>query len=184
MERIRVEVTNKELKARATFWLTPQQNQEYLRLIEIGLPDLDAIIESSKRFPDDYEGTNSSTKEAKPPKAIYYCPIAPLTTMELDYVPTFLTKDMMEAEVKRLIELAVEAGDNPIHQAQDLIPFLEQPIYIEEVLPYLMESDPMVELLQACREQKMQIADEDMIADYQEKTFLDLLLGLMYLAAS
>jgi len=175
-------LSDKKLDIRATYWLTPTQSEEYLRLRETVMSDWEAINKATQNYPETDEIIEAPTPESKPKTAIYVCPPLPdHTSMELDFVPTFFTRELMETELQRMIEEAKQEHDNPLHRVQDVMLLWEQPNLEEDILQCLMDSDQMSILLSECEGQLMELADEGQIQEYEEKSFYSFLLGLEYL---
>lgn len=112
-------------------------------------------------------------------KTIYCSPNFPIvTTIEMDYRPKTMTEHILKQELRRLIEEESPNKEVPINQAMDLLLMPERPIDKKELLEILMKTDEIYSLLMETKENPMIIADEDMIADYQEKTFYSFLIDL------
>ena len=89
-----------------------------------------------------------------------------------------VTEDLFRQELQRLIDQAIEDGDNPVHQAEDQMRFgfgvLEW-----DLVEAMMREDCIYNLLSEVDGLKLIEAPEEIVEEYERRTFYSFLVEVM-----
>lgn len=98
--------------------------------------------------------------------------------MELDR-PMKVTEELFRQEIQRLIDQAVEDGENPVHQAIDHLRMADYPTNPQNLLESIMQEDPIYNLFREIENLQMLEAPEEIKEEYQERTLINFLTEVM-----
>lgn len=90
-----------------------------------------------------------------------------------------VTEEMFTEELQRLVDQAVEDGENPVHQAEDHLRMWEDPAYPSQVVTSMMMEDPVAKLMWEVRGLQLVEAPEEIVEEYQRRTLLSFLVEVM-----
>ena len=90
-----------------------------------------------------------------------------------------VTEELFREELQRLVDLSVEEGNNPVHQAMDQLYMRDVPTSPSQVVESMMLEDPMQVLLKDVKGLQLVEAPEEMVEEYQRRTLNSFLVEIM-----
>ena len=105
-----------------------------------------------------------------------YCtqekPWSLIVKIEEPMKPRKVTEEMFREELQRLVDQAVEEGDNPVYQPVDNLRMWDLPTLPNQVVDSMMLEDPVLMIFKEIEGMELVEAPEEIVEEYQERTFL------------
>ena len=154
----------------------------FLKASYEGARAMPGMEELSKRM-DPYKDVvafdvNQSFDEAKKMKKIYCTkenPWSLIIEMEESRKPKRVTEVMFREELQRLVDKAVEEGENPVHQAIDHLRMADLPTLPDQIVDSMMLEDPGLMIFKEIEGMELVEAPDEIVEEYKERTFLHFL---------
>lgn len=93
--------------------------------------------------------------------------------------PQLVTEDLFRKELQRLIDLAIEDGDNPVNQAIDQLRMWDYPSSPQQLVSSMMSEDAIYNLFGEIDGMQLVEAPEEIIEEYERRTFYSYLIEVM-----
>jgi len=101
-----------------------------------------------------------------------------IVELEGNYNKT-VTEHLFKKELQRLIDQAVQAGDNPVHQAIDQLRMADYPTSPQDLVCSMMGEDCIYNLMKEVEGLLLVKAPEEIIEEYQRRTLESFLVEVM-----